>query len=101
MPVHLAQTLERDYQSQQSGPLCCLLLTALAEAQGQESAKYAARGLERLSLDDFRRDYRPLLAEGKLAHDAGGLPRPSEVKPDDAAALAACVGQLLRGNPAG
>jgi len=57
----VSQTL---YESEENGPLCYLATAALLKQASPYAARaFANRGLERLSLDDFRKEYRILLAE--------------------------------------
>ena len=56
------QTLAQIYESSETGPLGYWATAALLERAGSPQArKFAARGLERLSAEDFRRDCRVLL----------------------------------------
>jgi hypothetical protein len=61
---YFASTLAALDAAEGSGPICHLLLAWLAK---DDAAKFAEHGLERLSLNDFRNDYRPLLAREALA----------------------------------
>jgi TPR repeat protein len=57
------QALTEIYESSQTGPLACLAVAQVqAGMQPPQVRKFAARGLERLSAADFRRDWSPFLA---------------------------------------
>jgi TPR repeat protein len=57
------QTLAQIYTSNETGPLCFYVTAALLErVDSPQARKFAARGLERLSVEDFRRDCRVLLS---------------------------------------
>jgi hypothetical protein len=64
---YLLLDLHDIYDSKETGPIGCLVTAQLLESQNSPLAKaMAVRGLERLSADDFRRDYRLFLDENKL-----------------------------------
>ena len=61
------QVVTEIYESNQSGPLAYLAAAQLlATMQPPQARKFAARGLERLSAADFRRDWSMLLAGNSL-----------------------------------
>jgi predicted DCC family thiol-disulfide oxidoreductase YuxK len=64
---YLLRDLQDIYDSGETGPIGCLVTAQLLKSQNSPLAKaMAARGLERLSADDFRRDCRLFLDENKL-----------------------------------
>ncbi len=87
---YLQSTLADLDGADNSGPICHLLLTLLAPS---DAAEFAAHGLERLSPDDFRNDYRALLSRETLAGDA--ICQVAEalrsLDPDEAAAMVETV----------
>jgi hypothetical protein len=52
--------------SPKSGPLCCLSTAAMVSQMGGDAVEIAKLGRTRLTLDDFRNDYRPLLDQQGL-----------------------------------
>jgi hypothetical protein len=66
-PDYLLPDMSDIYLSKETGPLGFLVTAASLEYLQQETSKhFAAKGLERLSLDDFRRDYRLFLDDHYL-----------------------------------
>ena len=90
---YLASTLTAlGTEADNSGPICHLLLAWLANEDG---AKFAASGLERLSLNDFRNDYRPLVAREALAGEV--LCRVAEALRDFDTGDAVLLGRIAPG----
>ncbi|MHC4405948.1 MAG: hypothetical protein ACYTG0_40425 [Planctomycetota bacterium] len=59
--------LERLYTSPESGPICLLVTASLLNRVNAGLAhRFAVRGLERLSLADFRKDYRVFLDQDAI-----------------------------------
>ena len=60
--------LQKLYASDSSGPLAFLTASTLLRFTSVDASRlYAARGLEKLALDDFRKDYRLLLDDNSTA----------------------------------
>ena len=66
------EALARIYESAATGPLGCLVTAELlSHFQPALARKFAARGLERLSVADFCRDYRSFLEGNSIASQCG------------------------------